>query len=291
MKDKFSKMNLKKFRPTPLRLPGLIYLLAFFLSAKGWSQSRTLLTRDYTYLVADGGETRILHQSGDTLFIFDGQVAFEDHSRRVGQCFKVLSVRREEGFVFLKMKNLPNPQYPVKYKQKTTYSEWGIREISKNKLELVYWGYDTTQAGLYAQNISIDSLKKTFAITFYSKSEIEAFKQLKPIRTLSDSKEIIETCFSNMGKLRHNLRESNIAHNFLLGFLSGDLLTKACLSKGYNPLGAGAITDSILKSNRQQSDSLFARLKATYLQENNTNSPVPKSKTDKAPQVPVPDNE
>lgn len=267
----------------------LVFFFAFLPFTTGWAQNRYLLKQDYTFLVTDGGETRILHQSGDTLFIFDGHVGYEDHPQRIGQCFKILSVRREEGFVFLKMKTLPNPQHPVKYRQKATFSECGIREISKDKLELAYWGFNTIKAGLYAENIPLDSLEHAFNITFYSESKIQEFKQMKPVRTVGDTKAIMGAFMRDMRKLRDSITKMNGSHNYLSGFLPGDLLTKACLSEGYNPLGAGNITDGIMKSHRQQLDSLMANLKAAYEQKRNQPHQA-QSKIDKAPQVPAAHN-
>ena len=251
-----------------------------------------LLTRDYTYLVADGGETRILHQKSDTLFIYKGHVNEDIHQIGETEYFKILSVRSIGGITFLSIKSLPdpNPHYRMNYSPKTTFWEWGIKSIDKDKLDFVYWASDTTIAGLETKRISPNSLNEAFPVTFYSTSRIQEFKKMKPITTVGDVEKIVCAYVIALSKQKAHLTEGDRSHNYLLAWLPGDLITKACLAEGYNPLGAGAITDSIMKRHRQQFDSLFTRLKATYLQGNGTSRSNRQSKTDKAPEVPFPDN-
>lgn len=283
-----------RISPSAFGLFIVLFVLAPPAPAKGNAQSEELLTQDYTYLVADGSETNILHQSSDTLFFYSGHINENIHQLGETKCFKILSIRSEGGITFLRLKNLPdpNPRYRRNYSSKPTFSEWGIKTINKDKLDFVYWASDTTIAGLDTKRISPDSLKQVFPVTLYSTSKMKEFKKMKPITTIGDVEKIVRAYVIALSKQKAHLTEGDQSHNYLLAWLPGDLLTKVCLAEGYNPLGAGDITNRMTKNYREHFDSLFTRLEAKYLQDNGQNRPSPNSKTDKAkaPQVPVPDN-
>jgi len=286
------KKHVPKPHSTPCEFLSFVLLFVLAVPATGNAQTREVLPQDYTYLVADGSETNILHQSGDTLFIYKGHVDEDIHQQGETECFKILSIHSEGGITFLRLKNLPDPnsRYRRNYSSKPTFSELGIKNINKDKLDFVYWASDTTIAGLDTKRISPDSLKQVFPVTLYSTTRMEEFKKMRPITTIGDVEKIVRAYVIALSKQKAHLTEGDRSPNYLLAWLPGDLLTKVCLAEGYNPLGAGDITDRMTKNYRAHFDSLFTRLEAKYLQDNGQNDPIPNSKTDRAPQVPVPDN-
>lgn len=285
-------MKIKYIHLKHRKLWRFIYLLVFFFSATGFAQNRDLFKQDYTYLVVDGNETRNLHQSGDTLLIYKGHVNEDFHQLDETEYFKILSIRSNGEITFLRMKSLPdpNPHFRMNYSPKTTFWEWGIKSIDKDKLDFVYWASDTTITGLDTKRISPDSLNEVFPVTFYSNSGIKEFKKMKPITTIGDVEKIVRAYVIALSKQKAHLTEDDRSQNYLLAWLPGDLLTKACLAEGYNPLGAGDITNRMTKNYREHFDSLFTRLEAKYLQEQSTNNSSRKSNRTKAPEVPLPDN-
>lgn len=217
-----------------------LFLLFPFI---GFSQEHKLLTEDYNFLATDG-EINKLHQSNDTLYELHCyidqpcQPVPETHSR-------IISSQQIKDFTILKIEQLDTiPLTTVPYPA-TRYSVGVFKNIDNKQL-----GYLSLISGLTKQQIDtfrIDTnlLNDMFFFTSYSDSYLKELSALKKVTTKSQVLEIMDVIKSNQFKLLvDKYRKTKTGDMYGSGF-SAEILNRACIEKGYNPIGAGRIINKL----------------------------------------------
>jgi hypothetical protein len=107
-------------------------------------------------------------------------------------------------------------------------------------------------SGLTKQQIDIvridtNSLNDMFFFTSYSDSYLKELSTLKKVTTKSQVLEIMEVVKSNQFKLlAEKYCKTKTGGMYGSGF-SAEILNKACIEKGYNPIGAGRIINKLMR--------------------------------------------
>jgi hypothetical protein len=219
----------------------LILLLPLFVSC---SQRQKLLLQDYSFLLTDGEITK-LHQSNDTLY---ERKCYIDQTCRDKPAahYKILSSNKTGDFFILKVEKLDtiplttNP-YPV-----TRYSVLVLKTIDNKEL-----GYLKIPGGLTRQQldiigIDIPSLKSKFSFTFFSDTYLKELSALKTVTTKNDANKILETAKSDNFKTLIEKYEKTEVSDLYASGLSAELINRACIEQGFNPIGAGQAINSLL---------------------------------------------
>jgi hypothetical protein len=228
---------------TSLMLKTLTLFLLFpFI---GFSQTQKLLTQDYNFLVTDG-EISKLHQSNDTLYEFHCyidrpcQPMPEKHS-------KIISLQQTKDFTILKLEQLDTIPLTTDPYPATRYSVGVFKDIDNKKL-----GYLKLVSGLTKQQIDTvridsNSLNDMFFFTFYSDAYLKELSALKKVTTKIQVLEIMDVVKSNQFKLlAEKYRKTKTGDMYGTGF-SAEILARACIEKGYNPIGAGRVINKLMR--------------------------------------------
>lgn len=223
-----------------LRTVGLFLLLPFF----GCSQHKEILVQDYHFLVSDG-EVSTLHQRNDTLY----ELHSSDYSSSMVQKhFKIVSARQINEFTILKLERLDTFSLRMDPYPTTRYSVSLFKNIDSTKMSYL----ETVISGLTKQEIdtvqvSEQSLNDLFFFTYYSDIYLKELSGLKKVTTKEEALEIMEAMKGDEFKLLAEKYAKNPPGDLYgSGFLA-EILTKACIEKGYSPIGAGQAINQLLK--------------------------------------------
>jgi hypothetical protein len=214
-----------------------ILIILLFFNVFGCSQSKvpSILVQDYYFLNLDGGRSK-LRQSNDTLYYhycLDG-VSHET-------CYKILATKIVEKYIILKLKY--HDSIPENAFCPGNYSMKAIKIISSKQLKY-YDPFFECLSKYQLDTIKIDTLifKNKPYLTYLSDSFIKELSVLKRISSIDDIKKVINAIEGNdfnSGKIMY----------------SAEQLNKACIQKGYNPVRASLIIDSIMMTQRKNDAS------------------------------------
>lgn len=177
---------------------------------------------------------KTIRQGGDTLYEYNCLVDRPCDSKLEAH-YKILNTQLSEKFTILKLESLDSIPWPENFCPDKQFSIMVFKNININQLEylqpipcLAIKQLDTIQINTLALN------EKT-AFTFFSKTYLKELSGLKRISTQNEAKEALDAIKNN------NFDAGRISY-------SAQELSKACIEKGYNPMGAGIYIDSLLKS-------------------------------------------
>lgn len=219
-----------------------LFLLFPFI---GFSQNQKLLTQDYSFLVIDGGINK-LHQSNDTLYELHCYIDQPCQSKPEKHS-KIISSQQINDFTIVKLEQLDTIPLTTEPYPATRYSIGVFKDIDDKKL-----GYLTLISGLTKQQIDTvqidtDSLNDMFFFTMYSDAYLKVLSTLKKVTTKSQVLEIVETAKSNQFKLlAEKYRKTKTGDMYGSG-LSAEILNRACIEKGFNPIGAGRVINKLMR--------------------------------------------
>lgn len=111
-----------------------------------------------------------------------------------------------------------------------------LKNINSKQLSYSDHYFNLTRQQLDSIDVSSLPLEDMSFSTYFSDSYLKELSALKKVTTVDAMKEIINA-------IPHN--------NFKAGKISytAEELNKACIEKGYNPVGAARLVDSLLKDN------------------------------------------
>ena len=219
-----------------------LFLLFPFI---GFSQNQKLLAQDYSFLVIDGGINK-LHQSNDTLYELHCYIDQPCRSKPEKHS-KIISSQQIKDFTILKLEQLDTIPFTTDPYPATRYSVGVFKDIDDKKL-----GYLNLISGLSKQQIDTvridtDSLNDMFFFTLYSDAYLKELSTLKKVTTKSQVLEIIDTVKSNQFKLlAEKYRKTKTGDMYGSGF-SAEILNRACIEKGFNPIGAGRVINKLMR--------------------------------------------
>lgn len=222
-----------------------ILLPLLFLSLIGCSQDQKIISGDYSFISTDG-EVRTLRQSNDTLYelkcYIDRPCLPEPSSH-----YKIISATITPGFSILKLEKLDTIRLSSNPYPATRFGVLALRTGNNKEL-----GYLPLKGGLTRQQLDtvstdVQVLKTKFFYTFYNENYIKEFSKLKKITTKEEVMMLGDAINADNFKALIEAYKRTEAGDMYNSGISAELLTKVCLIKGYNPIGAGEAVDKLMK--------------------------------------------
>jgi len=224
----------------------LLLLVSFY----GRIEAQKILKQDYNFLMTDGGVSK-LHQSNDTLYELHCyidrpcQPTPEDH-------YKIISSVVKGSFAILKLEKLDSIALTTNPYPLTRYSVLVFKNIDDQHLRSLNLRSGLTRQQLDTVRTNVASLADKFFFTFYSDSYLKELAKLKKITTMEDANQIMEAMKSDEIKaLARRYEATDVADLYGSGF-SAEVLNRACIEKGYDPVGAGGAIDKLLREKRNK---------------------------------------
>jgi hypothetical protein len=219
----------------------ILLLLPFIVH----SQSQKILFQDYSFLGIDG-EVRTLRQSSDTLYelkcYIDRPCLVKPQNH-----YKILSSAKEIGIIILKLERLDTISMTTDPYPAARYLILALKEVDNKKLGYLPINYGLTKTQIDTVHTDVQLLRNNFFFTFFSSEYIKELALLKKITTKEQVMEIIELFKTDKFKpLAESYVKTKTGDMYGSGF-SAELLNQACIIKGYNPIGAGLVVDSLMK--------------------------------------------
>lgn len=224
-----------------LQILTLILLFPFF----SCSQAQQILLQDYHFLGVDDEVTK-LHQSNDTLYEFHCYITRPCVSRPQKH-YKIISSEKAGDFIVLKLERLDTILLTTNPYPETRYSTLALKKVNDKQLGYLPLVLGLSKKQLDTIQTNASSLKDKFFFTFYSDAYKKDLSLLKKITTRDEAKEIIETAKSEKFKpLAGSYQKTETRDMYAAGF-SAELLSRACIEKGYSPVGAGQAINALMK--------------------------------------------
>ena len=210
-----------------------ITLLLFILLGCSQSQVPVILVEDYSFLLPDGEITK-LRQSNDTLYEYkcfiDQSCSFKPETH-----YRIISSSNADGFTILKLEWLDTIPLKDELCPGKRFSILILKNIDKKQFGYPHPFHCLTRKQLDTTQINSLPLNDRTFFTYFSDSYLKELSTLKKVSTKSEVKEIMNAIENN------NFDAGQISY-------SAEQLNRACIEKGYNPIGAGLTIDSILKT-------------------------------------------
>ena len=220
-------------------------LILFLIPFVGCSQRQKLLVQDYSFLVTDGEVTK-LKQSNDTLYELKCYIDRPCQPRPATH-YKILSSNKTGEFVILKLERLDTIPLTTNPNPVTRYSVLALKNIDNKQLGYLPLNLGLTRQQLDTVQTDIQSLKEKFFFTFFSDTYLKELSALKKVMTKDEAQEIIEMAKSdNFKKLVETYSKTETRDMYASG-LSAEILNRACIEKGYSPIGAGRAINTLMK--------------------------------------------
>lgn len=220
----------------------ILFLLFPFISC---SQNQEILTQDYNFLVTDG-EISKFHQSNDSLY---GLHCYIDQpcQPQPETHFKIISSNKLKNFTIVKLERLDTIPLSIDPYPKTRYSVGIFKDITEKELGYLDFLSGLTKQQMNAVKIETDSLNDKFFFTYYSDAYLKELSTLKKVTTKSQVLEITDVENDEEFKLlAEKYAKTNVGDMYLSGF-SAEILTRSCIRKGYDPVGAGRVINKIMR--------------------------------------------
>ena len=220
----------------------IILLLLPFI---GCSQGQRFLLQDYSFLATDGEITK-LHQSNDTLYELKCYID-RPCQPRPARHYKILSSNKSGEFVILKLERLDTISLTMDPYPATRYSVLALKTTDNKELGYLPLTLGLTRRQLDTVKPDIQLLKDKFFFTFFSDTYLKELSALKKITTKDDVMEIIEATKSANYKTVVEMYSKTETHDMYASGLTTEILNRACIEKGYNPIGAGRTINNLMR--------------------------------------------
>jgi hypothetical protein len=225
-----------------MRKTVIILLLLPFI---GCSQGQKSLLQDYSFLVTDGEVTK-LHQSNDTLYELKCYIDRPCQPRPATH-YKILSSNTTGEFVILKLERLDTIPLTTDPYPATRYSVLALKTTDNKELGYLPLTLGLTRRQLDTIKTDIPLLKDKFFFTFFSDTYLKELSALKKVTTKDEVMEIIEATKSDNYKTLVEKYSKTETRDMFASGLSTEILNRACIEKGYNPIGAGRIINNLMR--------------------------------------------
>jgi hypothetical protein len=221
------------------------YLFILFLFVCfGCSSNKRVLDQDY-FLPGPDEQTIKITQSNDTFCEINCN---NDLQVLLGQsyCYKIQSFKKKSNLYILTFKNIASNLFSSR---DTTFEVQLIRafikEIDKNRLGISSLSINLIEPERADSKINWDSVGNKFFFTLYSKKYVDYLLNLKPIKNLSDAEEIIYEGKKYLPLLEKYIKSPS--HDIYEIWLNAEFITRVCINKGFNPIGAGQTINSLMR--------------------------------------------
>ncbi|MEJ7694335.1 hypothetical protein [Daejeonella sp.] len=203
------------------------------------------MNQDYSFLTADI-EVNTLRQGNDILYKLKCYTN-QPCQARPAKRYRIIESIKTGDFTILKLEQLDTLQLTTDPFPLTRYAVHVIK-ISDNK----QLGYLTLRSGLTRQELDayqtdFSALREMFFFTYFSVTYLKELSTLKTVTTKAEAQSILDYFKSgNFNSLIETYKKAGVPDMYGSG-LVGELVSRSCIAKGYNPLGAGPAIEELLK--------------------------------------------
>lgn len=224
-------------------LKTLLFLL--ILPFLGCSQGLKVLPQDYSFLVTDGEVTK-LRQSNDTLYELKCNID-RPCQPRPSSHYKILSSNKTGEFIILKLERLDTIPLTTNPYPATRYQVLALKMSNEKELGYLPLTLGLTRQQLDTARTDITTLKEKFFFTFFSDDYLKELSSLKKVTTKAEANNIIEVAKSNRFKTLLEKYSKTETRDMYASGLSAELINRACIEKGYSPVGAGRAINALMR--------------------------------------------
>jgi hypothetical protein len=107
--------------------------------------------------------------------------------------------------------------------------------------------FGLTRQQLDTAKTNVSSLKDKFFFTFFSDAYLKELSALKKVITKNEADEIIKVAKSDHFKTLAEKYSITETRDMYASGLSAEILNRACIKRGYSPIGAGRTISSLMK--------------------------------------------
>jgi len=211
----------------------------------GCSQGQKLLLQDYSFLLTDGEVTK-LRQSNDTLYELKCYIDRPCQPRPKSH-YKILSSNRIEEFVILKLERLDTIPLTTNPYPATRYSLLAFKTIDNKQLGYLPLALGLTRQQLDTVQTDFKLVNEKFFFTFFSDTYLKELSSLKKVMTKDEAKEIIEIAKRDDYKTLVEKYSKTETRDMYASGLSAEILNRACIEKGFSPIGAGRAINTLMR--------------------------------------------
>lgn len=220
----------------------LLFLLFPFF---GYSQMPNYLEQGYNFLTINGNNIK-LYQSNDTLYSYEFYYDFFNKTNPVSVS-KILSIEKSNDFFLFKLEQLDSAYLNRMGTNERKYSVLAIEKVDNKTINFLPVSKNLTKQQLDTLKINIQLLKTKYSLTFYSDKYLAELASLKKITTNEDIQVIMEfTKGKEFKDIADKYSKSELGDMYNVRF-SEEILTRACINAGYNPINAGYTISNIQK--------------------------------------------
>ncbi len=222
-----------------------ILLILLLLPLLACSQRQKVLPQDYNFLVTDG-TVKKLYQSNDTLY---EKKCYTDRPCQARPSFhyKILSSNKTGEFLILKLERLDTIPLTTNPYPATRYQVLALKTSDDKELGYLPLTLGLTKQQLDTLQTDVSSLKEKFFFTFFSDSYLKELSNLKKVTTKYEADQIIEIAKSDYFKTLVDRYSKTATRDMYASGLSAEILNRACIKKGYSPIGAGRAINTLMK--------------------------------------------
>ncbi len=226
----------------------LFYLL--LISLIGCAKGQFNLKQDYKFIGIDG-EVRKLHKRNDTIYLYK---CFIDRPciENSREHYKIVSSITDNEITVFKLEKLDSLQMTNDPYPETRYSLLILKNISNKELGVLQQNFGLTKNQIDTLHIVDAKLfKDKFFFTFFSDVYYNELFALKKIITKTDAEEVVEEIKNPKYKHLIDTYTKTKVYDMYASGITAELLNKACIEKGFSPIGAGIMINKLMKDEKR----------------------------------------
>lgn len=222
-----------------------IYSVLILIISTSCSQPTRRLQEPYLFLLGDGGVDKIA-QRNDTYFVYK---CYYDKPCAIGydKVYKIISQTELKEFSILKLERL-NIGYDSSRRFSVIALKW-TDSLGVGKMDL---SYSLTKSQLdTVHSFSLDELRGGFFYTYFSQKYLASLAGHKKVSSMGDIEQIKKSVDRmNVDSIVEKWKKTKNNDIYASGFAS-DMMTKAYIQNGYNPVGAGPAIRELMEKRRE----------------------------------------
>ena len=227
-------------------MPRLLLFIALFLVFT-CARGQRILTQDYNF-IGRGMRVSKLHQSNDTIYQFSCNAYAKQFYRvKPDAHYKIISSSKQAEFYILKLEQLDTVSLTTEPYPKTRYSLLILKNGNSKEVGSLPRLLGSTRSQIDTSKVNLTALRNNFYFTYFSDTYMKSLASLKTIATKHDAEVIFETIKDGTFKeLIDKYQQTQPGDLYASGLIS-ELINRACINNGYNPLGAQQKINDLLK--------------------------------------------
>lgn len=219
-----------------MKKSNIVLILIALIPSLSFCQITFNLPDEYNFLQREGKVFKVF-QSNDTLYEVRKSI-YNQNFVDPRKHYKIHGFKELPNYHILKLEQLDTIPLTTDSYPLNRYLVIAIKEMNEKQLGYLPISGGLSKHQLDSFTVNEDSLAHKFFYTYFSNESIKTFGALKEITTKDDVKRILKLMKSKQYKVIINSWENTETGDIWGTGLTAELLNKASLELGYNPIGA-----------------------------------------------------